>query len=542
MKEVESRIKAVLMEEGKEISERSLLVSKLVKRKFESSSDGRSSKREKEGEEAGGQLFSSVPVIESNSDFIRALERVERAGGLISESEKLRLLEERWFDKAEINSGLNRAELRSIKELIDVQDQIDEINNYVVDKILEIESGANSLEKFKSQFAPTGQVSHFWQIVLSEHEVIRSFLQPQDHKILKYLYSVKVEVEELEDEISGYSIALYFKRNPYFEDEELKKTFIFLGEKTKVTATSIKWKKEEYIPHIQKKQKIRPILKQSFFTWFSLLEEAEMFEDLQDVIADSIIRDIWPNPVSYFERALLDTSFCLDDGVIVDDTPLDCCAPYDVKSRMDYMEDMLRVHCEIQKTNKQLETKVSHMELWCSFFSKSLYVERNEIIKNIPDFWTIALLSHPVLNTFIREYDEQIFKHLISLEVESIIEFNHMPLSYTISFNFGPGNKYFKETKLAKTYTFCGKETKITATPITWTEGKLNVGTYGRLSPGSEVSFFSWFNVCEDVHLKQMGIVQDDSDVIAISIKEDLWLNPLSYFHEGMKSWTSFED
>ncbi|WCJ26870.1 hypothetical protein M5689_008655 [Euphorbia peplus] len=78
------------MEEGKEISERSLLVSKLVKRKFESSSDGRSSKREKEGEEAGGQLFSSVPVIESNSDFLRALERVERAGGLISESEKLR--------------------------------------------------------------------------------------------------------------------------------------------------------------------------------------------------------------------------------------------------------------------------------------------------------------------------------------------------------------------------------------------------------------------------------------------------------------------
>ncbi|KAI3856839.1 hypothetical protein MKX03_001506 [Papaver bracteatum] len=59
--------------------------------------------------------------------------------------------------------------------------------------------------------------------------------------IFKYLKSM--DVEDCKDVKYGYSITFNFNENPYFENESLVKSFLFLDEgTTKISGTKINWK------------------------------------------------------------------------------------------------------------------------------------------------------------------------------------------------------------------------------------------------------------------------------------------------------------
>ncbi|CAH2079440.1 unnamed protein product, partial [Thlaspi arvense] len=100
-----------------------------------------------------------------------------------------------------------------------------------------------------------------------------------------------LDVEDVTDVKSGYSITFHFSPNPYFEDGKLTKIFNFLEEgTTKITATPIQWKEGKGLPNgvnHEKKENKRALPEESFFTWFSDAQHKEdVEEEIQDEVAD----------------------------------------------------------------------------------------------------------------------------------------------------------------------------------------------------------------------------------------------------------------
>ncbi|KAI3825656.1 hypothetical protein L1987_07192 [Smallanthus sonchifolius] len=192
------------------------------------------------------------------------------------------------------------------------------------------------------------------------------------------------------------------------------------------------------------------------------------------------------------------------------------------------IEKLQEVQDELEKINEEASDKVLEIEQKYNEVRKPVYDKRNDVIKYIPDFWLTAFMSHPALSDLLNEEDQKIFKHLTSLEVEDMKD---VKSGYSITFNFSP-NPYFEDTKLTKTITFLDEgTTKITATSIKWKEGMglPNGVTHeknGKKRPHEEDSFFSWFSGTQ-----RKDEMDDIQDGVAEMIKEDLWVNPLTYFN-----------
>nr|XP_043606427.1 NAP1-related protein 2 [Erigeron canadensis] len=192
------------------------------------------------------------------------------------------------------------------------------------------------------------------------------------------------------------------------------------------------------------------------------------------------------------------------------------------------IEKLQEIQDELEKINEEASEKVLEVEQKYNEVRKPVYDKRNDIIKSIPDFWLTAFLSHPALSDLLNEEDQKIFKHLTSLEVE---DSKDVKSGYSITFNFSP-NPYFEDTKLTKTITFLDEgTTKITATSIKWKEGMghpngVSHEKNGNKRPHEDDSFFSWFS---GTHKKDE--LDEMHDGVAEMIKEDLWVNPLSYFN-----------
>ncbi|KAL9227369.1 hypothetical protein vseg_003063 [Gypsophila vaccaria] len=190
------------------------------------------------------------------------------------------------------------------------------------------------------------------------------------------------------------------------------------------------------------------------------------------------------------------------------------------------IEKLQEVQDELEKINEKASDEVLEVEKKYNEIRRPVYDKRNEIIQAIPHFWVTAFLSHPALCELVSDEDNQIFKHLTSIEVE---DSKDVKSGYSISFNFSP-NPYFENEKLTKTFTFLDEgTTKVTATSINWKEDQgiangANNEKKGNKRPHAEESFFSWFTETQpnddDIH-----------DEVAEIIKEDLWPNPLTYFN-----------
>uniref|UniRef100_A0A2P2K3F9 NAP1-related protein 2-like n=1 Tax=Rhizophora mucronata TaxID=61149 RepID=A0A2P2K3F9_RHIMU len=192
-----------------------------------------------------------------------------------------------------------------------------------------------------------------------------------------------------------------------------------------------------------------------------------------------------------------------------------------------FIDKLQEVQEELEKINEEASDKVLEVEQKYNEMRRPVYVNRNEIIKSIPDFWLTAFLSHPALCDLLNEEDQKIFKHLESLDVE---DFKDVKSGYSVTFNFKE-NPYFEDRMLSKSFTFSDDGTiKISGTNIKWKEGMgaangVNQDKKGNKRPLPEMSFFSWFG---EVEQKDILELQDD---VAEIIKDDLWPNPLKYFN-----------
>ncbi|WCJ35949.1 Testis-specific Y-encoded-like protein 1 [Euphorbia peplus] len=219
----------------------------------------------------------------------------------------------------EENNQIDEALVLSIEKLQEIQDDLEKINEEASDKVLEVEQKYNEIRRpvYDKRNEIIKTIPDFWLTAFLSHPALNVLLNEDDQKIFKHLSSL--EVEDFKDVKSGYSITFNFESNPYFEDTKLTKTFTFLDEgTTEITATPIKWKQGMGIPNgvaHEKKGNKRPMSDESFFTWFSSVEQKELMEELQDEIADIIKEDLWPNPLSYFNTEPDDEEFDEADDV-----------------------------------------------------------------------------------------------------------------------------------------------------------------------------------------------------------------------------------
>ncbi|KAM5570734.1 NAP1-related protein 2 [Rosa sericea] len=204
----------------------------------------------------------------------------------------------------------------SIEKLQEVQDELEKINEEASDKVLEVEQKYNEIRKpvYDKRNDIIKAIPDFWLTAFMSHPALGELLTDEDQKIFKHLTSL--EVEDCKDVKSGYTISLFFSPNPYFEDTKLSKTFTFLDEGTKVTATSIKWKEGMGIPNgtnHEKKGNKRPPSEESFFSWFGDSQEKDIMDEIHDEIAEVIKEDLWPNPLTYFSHDADDEEFDEDE-------------------------------------------------------------------------------------------------------------------------------------------------------------------------------------------------------------------------------------
>ncbi|OMO49386.1 Nucleosome assembly protein (NAP) [Corchorus capsularis] len=193
----------------------------------------------------------------------------------------------------------------SIEKLQEVQDELEKINEEASEKVLEVEQKYNEVRKpvYDKRNDIIKSIPDFWLTAFLSHPALSELLTDEDHKIFKHISSL--EVEDFKDLKSGYSITFNFSPNPYFEDTKLTKTFTFLDEGTKITATKIKWKEGMGLPNgvnHEKKGNKRQLPQESFFAWFTDAQQKDEMDEIHDEVAEIIKEDLWPNPLTYFNN------------------------------------------------------------------------------------------------------------------------------------------------------------------------------------------------------------------------------------------------
>ncbi|KAE8711317.1 NAP1-related protein 2 [Hibiscus syriacus] len=108
-------------------------------------------------------------------------------------------------------------------------------------------------------------------------------------------FRISCLIAEINEEASE-KVLENFDPNPYFEDANLTKTFTFLDEGTKISASKIKWKEGMGLPngvdHEKKGNKIQ----------FAEERQKDDMDEIHDEVAEIIKEDLWPNPLTYFNN------------------------------------------------------------------------------------------------------------------------------------------------------------------------------------------------------------------------------------------------
>jgi len=194
-----------------------------------------------------------------------------------------------------------------LKEIDDIQNCLDTLNDQASDEILKVEQKYNQMRKphYMKRGKLIEKIPDFWLNTFINHPQLAALLDETDEEVLKYM--VQLDVTETEDIRSGYSIIFQFKTNPFFENTELKKEFT-MSESGEMgtTETKINWKPGMALTEKtgdKGKSKVgqqvggkrdRPDDPPSFFSWFE--DNSMGGDEVGEVIKD----DIWANPMQYY--------------------------------------------------------------------------------------------------------------------------------------------------------------------------------------------------------------------------------------------------
>ncbi|KAL3343206.1 hypothetical protein AABB24_026987 [Solanum stoloniferum] len=191
---------------------------------------------------------------------------------------------------AEEEIGIDGKLVISVEKLQEIQDELEKINEKASDEVLEIEQKYSHVRQpvYDRRNDIIKAIPDFWLTAFLSHPVLGELLTEEDHKIFKFLSSV--EVEDSKDVKSGYTITFNFNSNPYFENTKLSKNYTFLEDgPTKITASTIQWTEGRGITNgvaHEKKGNKQSLAEESFFSWFSEVNQKDDGEDDEDVFLE----------------------------------------------------------------------------------------------------------------------------------------------------------------------------------------------------------------------------------------------------------------
>ncbi|XP_020702831.1 NAP1-related protein 1 isoform X3 [Dendrobium catenatum] len=179
-------------------------------------------------------------------------------------------------------------EMQSELEMIDEEERI---------KIMKVKRKYNEFRRglYDRRNHIIQSISGFWVSAFLNHPAIAGKLSEEDEKIFKYM--VSLEVEDFNDEDSGYSITFNFLPNPFFEGTKLTRAYFMPDDRTtNVTSTKIIWKDGKESKGVK-----RRITDRSFFKWFD--EEPRILTNgVIDEMARVISEELWTDPLKYLKN------------------------------------------------------------------------------------------------------------------------------------------------------------------------------------------------------------------------------------------------
>lgn len=184
------------------------------------------------------------------------------------------------------------------------------------------------------------------------------------------------------------------------------------------------------------------------------------------------------------------------------------------------LEQIDQVQNEIDALNEKASEEILKVEQKYNSLRKPFFDKRNDLVRDIPNFWVTAFVNHPNISAILDEEEEECLHYLTTVEVE---EFDDIKSGYRIKLIFDE-NPFFENSQIVKEFALGNLEPSSTTTEIKW---KPDNDLVNKIKHKSQVddspaprSFFAWLSDNQDA----------GNDEIAEIIKDDLWPNPLQYF------------
>lgn len=230
-----------------------------------------------------------------------------------------------------------------------------------------------------------------------------------------------------------------------------------------------------------------------------------------------------------------------DDDVITGDDLDSDSEPMDpnVTRRLQQVQSIQQ---RISKLNELASEEILKVEQKFNKLRRPHFEERNELLKDIPNFWVTCLANHPTTTQLIETAeDEDCLHYMINLDVE---ELEDIKSGYNLKFHFKE-NPYIKNDLIVKELRHLNSDEVVSkSTPIEYKDTvqarslKNLVDNSVRQFQGAadrvdHFSFFAWMCMpCET-----------GSDEIAEIIKDQIWPSPLEFFfHQQVDEYDGNSD
>lgn len=193
------------------------------------------------------------------------------------------------------------------------------------------------------------------------------------------------------------------------------------------------------------------------------------------------------------------------------------------------LEQVENLQVEICNLNEKASEEILKVEQKFNKLRRPHFEKRNELLKEIPNFWLTSLANHPMIAPMIESAeDEDCLHYMVNLDVE---EFEDIKSGYKLKLHFIE-NPYIANEVIVKEFQILSsEEVESTSTPLEYKDtpqGKRlkevvesSIAQFRRSRrPGQAQSFFAWL-----IEPSEPG-----TDEIAEILKDQIWPNPLEFF------------
>lgn len=194
------------------------------------------------------------------------------------------------------------------------------------------------------------------------------------------------------------------------------------------------------------------------------------------------------------------------------------------------LEQVENIQLEICNLNEKASEEILKVEQKFNKLRRPHFEKRNELLKEIPNFWLTSLANHPIIAPMIESAeDEDCLHYMVNLDVE---EYEDIKSGYKLKLHFVE-NPYITNEVIVKEFQIVSSEEVVSSsTPIEYKNTpqgqhlrkvvESSIAQYRRARrPGQGwQSFFAWL-----VEPSESG-----TDEIAEILKDQIWPNPLEFF------------